>query len=158
MCCVELGAHIQAFTLKLPEDHGRLTGEHISKYSPFSRQRHSQVHGRLSGVWCVLWWWCVVVVVCCCVVVVCCCCVVVVRVWCVVKLGTLALSLCLSCSLSFLFSFPFFFSRSSSYSCSCSCTYSFSLLLSSLLLTLLFPSRQRTLLKMSSRHGLWLRR
>ena len=29
-------AHIQAFTLKLPQDHGRLTGEHISEHSLFS--------------------------------------------------------------------------------------------------------------------------
>ena len=26
-------AHIQVFTLKLPQDHGRLTGEHISEHS-----------------------------------------------------------------------------------------------------------------------------
>ena len=105
--------------------------------------------GVLWCVVCVVLWWCVVVVVVCvvvlwwCVVVVCCggaC------VWCVVKLGTLSLSLLLS--LSFLFSFPFFlffslltfffsllfsffsfflfFSCSFSYSCSCSCSFSFS--------------------------------
>ena len=49
-------------------------------------------------MWCCVWcWWCVCVLFCCggaCV-------------WCVVKLGTLSLSL--SCSLSFLFSFPFAF-------------------------------------------------
>ena len=34
MCCVELGAHIQAFTFS-SQDHGRLNGEHISKHSLF---------------------------------------------------------------------------------------------------------------------------
>ena len=46
-------------------DHGRLTGEHVSKHSLFSWRRHSRDHGRLSGVWCgvfcVCMWrvWCV---------------------------------------------------------------------------------------------------
>ena len=59
-------AYIQVFTLKLPQDHGRLTGEHISKQSLFSWRRHSQGHGRLSGVRvvCVHVVLCVVLVVC----------------------------------------------------------------------------------------------
>ena len=43
------GAHFQAFTLKLPQDHGRLPDKRISKHSLFSWRRHSQDHGRLTG-------------------------------------------------------------------------------------------------------------
>ena len=39
------GAHFQAFTLKLPQDHGRLPAVHISK-----RSQNSQNHGRLPAV------------------------------------------------------------------------------------------------------------
>ena len=88
-------AHIQAFTLKLPQDHGRLSIVRISKHSLFSWRRHSQDHGRLSGV-CMWRVW----VVC-------------VHVWCVVKLGTLSLS----CSFSYSCSCSCSFSFSSLFSC-----------------------------------------
>ena len=92
--------------------------------------------------------------------------------WCVcVVCGEAWHTLSLSCSLSFLFSFPFFFSLIflflSSFSLAPSLTLALALVLSLSLLSsyfpsthssLLFPSRQQTLLKISSRHGLWLRR
>ena len=116
------GAHIQAFTLKLPQDHGRLSGVWCG------------VCGACGVLCCV--WWCVCVCVCCggaCV-------------WCVVKLGRRSLSLApslfpaltpsllsifpspslsLSFSLqSFFFSLLFLFLCSCSFSCSCSCSFS----------------------------------
>ena len=120
------GAHIQAFTLKLPQDHGPVAcGAHIRAFTFLLTKTLSRSR---SVVWC-----CVVV---CCVVVWCCvvCCGGA-CVWCVVKLGTLSLSLSLalspffSLSLSFsllTFFFFFFFSCSFAYSCSCSCSFSFS--------------------------------
>ena len=128
MCCVELGVHIQAFTFS-SQDHGRLSDKHISKHS---RWRHSQDHGRLTGVWCgvcgvlcfvcvhvacvvcglcVYMWCCVYNVVLCVVLVVCvcvCCFVVVVRVcgegWSLAHYLSLLLSLL---PLFFPFRFPF---------------------------------------------------
>ena len=96
-------AHIQAFTFS-SQDHGRLSIVRISKHSPFSRRRHSQDHGRLSGecmwrVWCVGCVWCVVVV----------CCGGVWWWWCVVKLGTLPSLLLSLLPLLFPFRFPFLF-------------------------------------------------
>ena len=104
-------------TLKIT---GRLSTVHVCKHSLFSRRRHSQDHGRLSGVWC----WCVCVCVVCgvlCVHVACvacglcvymwcvcvCCCVCGSCVWCVVKLGTHSLALFPALSPSSLFPFLF---------------------------------------------------
>ena len=103
------GAHIQAFTFSF-QDHGRLSIVHVSKHSLFSWRRHSQDHGRLSGVWCGVLWWCV--------------CVVCGEAWLSLSLVlSPSSSLSLTFSLFFLF---FFFSCSFSYSCSCSCSFSFS--------------------------------
>ena len=144
---------------KNSEDHGRLPAVHISKHS-HSHDVETPSRSR-SVVWCVVW--CVVL----CVVVCVCACVVVARVWCVVKLGTRSLSLLffllplLSSFFfsSFSFSLFFFF-----FLCSCSFSCSFS---SSFLVppsSFLHPPSNaqkegtKVLLKMSSRHGLWLRR
>ena len=91
-------ARVQAFTLKLPQDHGRLTGEHMSKHSLFSWRRHSHDHGGLSGVVCGVL----------------CCCVVVVRVcgvwWSLARSLSLSLLLSLLLSLSLVLS-PFSVTR-----------------------------------------------
>ena len=63
MCCVELGAHIQAFTFS-SQDHGRSFDKQISQAFTLILP---QDHGRLTGVWCG-----VCGVVCWCVVLVCC--------------------------------------------------------------------------------------
>ena len=120
-------AHIQAFTLKLPQDHGRLSGAWVVC-----------VHVVLR----------VVLVVC---VLFCCggaC------VWCLVKLGTLSLSLALSPS-----------SSASKFSVACAAA-----VVSDDYCHILFrhcwkvwTKRQtkyqpKVLLKISSRRGLWLRR
>ena len=143
-------AHIQALTLKLPQDRGRLTGEHISEHSLFSWRRHSRDHGRLSGVWCGVLWWCVVVVCCSGVCVLLCCggvCVVVLW-WCVCGVWwSLAHSLSLLLSLLPLL-FPFLFLSSFfSFSLAPSLTLPLALVLSlSLLLSSLFPSTHSSLL------------
>ena len=141
------------------QDHGRLPAVHISKHSRWN----SEDHGRLSGVWCGV---CGVV----------CWCVVVVRVcgvwW----------SLAHSLSLSLLFSllpllFPFLslsliflFLSSFSFSFSLAPSLTLALALSDDCCHLLFrhclgkckhggkQSINQKCLKMSSRHGLWLRR
>ena len=134
------GAHIQAFTFSF-QDHGRLSIVHVSKHSLFSWRRHSQDHGRLSGVWCGVLWWCVCVVC--------------------VKLGSLSLLfslLPLLFPLLFLSSFCFSFSLAPSLTLALALVLSLLFfLLSSLLLTLLFPSRKQTLYKaLINKHGVQL--
>ena len=132
---------------------------HIFKHSLFRLK--ITVGCLVCGVVCAgVLWWCVLL----------CCggaCV-----WCVVKLGTLSLSLLFSLlpllfpflSLSYLsfslFFFFFFLSCSFSYSCSCSCSFSFSsfffLPFSSLFSSI--PPRQQTLYKaLINKHGVQLR-
>ena len=124
-------AHVQAFTLKLPQDHGRLPVEHISEHSLFSWRRLSRSRSVV---------WCVVLVVC--------CFVVAVRVcgvwWSLAHSLSLALSpaspLDLSLSISFSLLYLFFLSSFSSFS------LALALVLSLFLLSLI-PSRHQTLWK-----------